>query len=156
MNIKEAVLSAVSLLRAGDAHARGMKSVAQGKWGEAAAARFLAEKGWAIRGRNARPVAGDARCELDLIAETPEGTLVFVEVKTHAERSAYASRLAGVDRRKKKNLLRACASWLMKNRWHGAFRFDVVEVYGVCEDGAPDAVDHLENVPLFPPKWRFW
>ncbi len=142
--------------RTDDAYARGMKSVKQGEWGEAAAAKSLEGKGWTIRGRGVRPVAGDARCELDLIAETPEGTLVFVEVKTHKKRSPYATRLAGIDRRKKQNLLRACASWLMKNHWHASFRFDVVEVYGSRENGSPDAVDHLENVPLFPPKWRFW
>ena len=125
-----------------------------GAWGEGAAADFLAAKGWRIVGRNVRPCPRDRRCEIDIVAEPREaGKVVFVEVKTHAGPAA-AGRLAGVDARKKHNLLRACANWVMRNRWHGDFRFDVVEVYGVQGDVA--AIDHIENVPLFPPKWRFW
>ncbi len=137
--------------------ARGEKSVAQGRWGELVAAEFLEARGWRIEGRNVRPVASDRRCEIDLIALSPDGgRIAFVEVKTHARRSEFAPRLAGVDRRKKRNLLRACSCWLMKRRWHGGFRFDVIEVYGVHDSGVAPEIDHVENVPLFPAKWRFY
>ena len=132
----------------------GRRNREEGAWGESTAADFLAAKGWRIVARNARPCARDRRCEIDIIAEPGEpGKVVFVEVKTHAGPTV-AGRLAGVDARKKQNLLRACASWVMRNRWHGDFRFDVVEVYGA--QGEVAAIDHIENVPLFPPKWRFW
>ena len=80
--------------------------------------------------------------------------VVFVEVKTHRWHSAFAGRLWAVGRRKKRNVLRACANWLIRRKWHGNFRFDVIEVYG--EEGGVPEIDHIENVPLFPPHWRFW
>ena len=129
----------------------------QGRWGEDTAAAFLEAKGWKIVGRNVRPCPQDQRCEIDLIAKSRDGaTVVFVEVKTHAQRTEWHNRLSGVDRRKKKNLLRACANWVTRNRWHGGFRFDVVEVWGSRESEAPPEIDHVENVPLFGPNWRFW
>lgn len=133
------------------------QSVARGRWGERQAERFLVSQGWVVTGRNVHPVARDQRCEIDLIVQSADGgSVVFVEVKTTARRSKYAPRLARVDRRKKGNLLRACANWVMSHRWHGGFRFDVVEVYGTPDSPVPPEIDHIENVPLFPPKWRFW
>ena len=131
-------------------------SVARGRWGEDVAIRYLAGLGWRIIGRNVRPCRKDRRCELDIVAFDPrERGVVFVEVKTHKAHSDFAGRLWGVDRRKKRNLLRASANWLMRKRWHGNFRFDVMEVYG-AEDGAAPCVDHIMNVRLFPENWRWW
>jgi len=137
-----------------EARARGLANREQGAWGEDAAAEYLSARGWRIVGRNVRPCVNDRRCEIDIIARTEEGGVVFVEVKTHARRSEMAGRLAGVDARKKHALLRACTNWVMRKRWHGNFRMDVVEVYG--KPGEAASIDHIENVPLFPPKWRFW
>ena len=53
-------------------------------------------------------------------------------------------------------LLRACSCWILQRHWHGNFRFDVVQVYGEPNGPHPPEIDHIENVPLFPPKWRFW
>ena len=129
----------------------------QGSWGEDVAAAFLESKGWKVVERNARPCRKDRRCELDIVVKSRDGSSVaFVEVKTHAHRNRLHGRLAGVDRRKKQNLLRACANWIARNRWHGDFRFDVVEVWGSKSDGLPPEIDHIENVPLFGANWRFW
>lgn len=136
--------------------ARGRLSVEQGNWGEEVAATYFMQKGWRVVARNVRPCSADRRCEIDLIVKTAEGGMVFVEVKTHAVRSPYATRLAAVDRRKKQVLLRACANWILHERWHGNYRFDVLEIYGTRASGALPEIDHIENVPLFPPKWRFW
>lgn len=131
-------------------------AVARGRWGEMVAASYLQMRGWRILERNARPCGQDRRCEIDLVLKSADGRrVVFVEVKTHRARSPRASCLWSVDRRKKNVLLRACTNWILKRKWHGNFRFDVVEVYGTPADGAPE-IDHIENVPLFPPKWRFW
>lgn len=128
----------------------------RGAWGEGVTADHLMTMGWKIVDRNVRPCKRDQRCEIDIIAFEPEErTVVFVEVKTHIAHSDMACRLWGVDKRKKKVLLRGCASWLMKNRWHGNYRFDVVEVYGE-EGGVPPEIDHIRNVPLFPSNWRWW
>ena len=139
-----------------DAVRKGWKSVEQGRWGEDVAARHLEGEGWRIVARNVRPCAADQRCEIDIIARSRKGdAVVFVEVKTHGRRTEWSNRLSGVDSRKKRNLLRACASWLMRNRWHGNYRFDVIEVWGGATDGQPPEIDHVENVPLFGPNWRF-
>ena len=112
-------------------------SVQRGCWGENAAAAYLIRMGWRIIGRNVRPCRKDRRRELDIVAYIPkEKQIVFVEVKTHSRHSSYAGRLWAINRRKKSNLLRACASWLAKRKWHGNFRFDVIEVYGKNEEGA--------------------
>ena len=129
----------------------------QGCWGEEMAAAHLRRLGWRIVERNAHPCRGDMRCELDIIAYVPaENRVVFVEVKTHRVRSPRATRLWCIDRRKKSILLRACSNWILREKWHGNFRFDVVQVYGTPEAPNPPEIDHIENVPLFPPKWRFW
>ena len=133
------------------------KSVRRGCWGENVAAEHLRRKGWRIVGRNVRPCRRDQRCELDIVAYIPsERQIVFVEVKTHLRHSPYASRLWAVDRRKRANLLRASANWLMTRKWHGNFRFDVIEVYGEEAGNMPPEIDHIANVKLFPPNWRFW
>lgn len=136
--------------------ARAEKSVAQGRWGEDVAARHLAALGWRIVERNVRPCQRDRRCELDIVAYDPaEERVVFVEVKTHRCHSQFAGRLWAVDARKKRNVLRACANWLLRRKWHGNCRFDVVEIYGTAGSAAVPEIDHITNVPLFPPNWRF-
>ena len=137
--------------------APGASTIAVGRWGENVAARHLESLGWRILERNARPCRSDQRCELDVVAFVPgEKRVVFVEVKTHRRRSAWAGRLWAVDQRKKHNILRASANWLMRRRWHGNFRFDVIEIYGGMDGVSPPEIDHVTNVPLFPPNWRFW
>ena len=99
----------------------------------------------------------ETECEIDLIMRSRDrAMIVFVEVKTHIRKSTRASRLWCLDRRKKNILLRACTNWILKNKWHGNFRFDVVEVYGTPEQPEPPEILHVENVRLFPAKWRFW
>ena len=134
----------------------GNLAVTRGRWGEEMAAAHLRARGWRILERNVRPCGQDRRCEIDLVLRSADRrSVVFVEVKTHRARSPRAGRLWCINRRKKNVLLRACTSWILKRKWHGNFRFDVVEVYGTPAGGAPE-IDHVENVPLFPPKWRFW
>lgn len=133
------------------------EAAATGHWGEAVAAAFLARQGWRVVGRNVRPCRRDRRCEIDLIVHSPRTrTVAFVEVKTHAQRLERDDPLRGIDKRKKRALLRACANWILTEKWHGNFRFDVVQVYGRRKGTMPPEVEHYENVPLFPAKWRFW
>ena len=132
-------------------------SIRQGMWGEEVATRHILRLGWRILERNAHPCQSDRRCELDIIALEPcNNRVVFVEVKTHRRRSDFASRLWAIDGRKKRNLLRAGASWLMRRRWHGHWRFDVIQIYGDSASAKPPEIDHVTNVKLFPSNWRFW
>ncbi|MGN0833459.1 MAG: YraN family protein [Kiritimatiellia bacterium] len=142
-------------MRRQSARGAGNVGVARGAWGETVATEYLRRRGFVIIDRNARPVGDDARLELDIVAwERKSDTMVFVEVKQHAALSPYASRLQAICRRKKANQLRACDAWRRSNRWRGAFRFDVIEIYGVPGGGAP-VVDHIENVRLFAKSDRF-
>jgi putative endonuclease len=131
-------------------------SVERGSWGEDLAARHLSSLGWRILERNARPFSHDRRCELDIVAFiASENKVVFVEVKTHKRRNGKAPRMWGIDKNKKRNLLRAGTGWIMRHRWHGNWRFDVLEIYG--ETGSPEVeIDHIADVRIFPPRWRFW
>ena len=129
--------------------------VAHGAWGEDVAAEYLRRGGFEIVERNTRPVERDSRLEIDLVAwDRKADTMVFVEVKQHATLSPYARRLRGVDRRKRENLRRACTAWRRTNKWHGAYRFDVIEIYGTPEGGRP-VIDHIEHVELFARRGRF-
>ena len=72
----------------------GHENARTGSWGEDVAACFLQNCGWKIVGRRVRPCMRDRRCEIDMIARSPDRqTVVFVEVKTHV-----AARLALVGR----------------------------------------------------------
>ncbi|HBO99458.1 MAG TPA: hypothetical protein DD637_06455 [Verrucomicrobia bacterium] len=130
--------------------------VRHGVWGERAAACALRHKGYAILARNIRPVERDKRLEIDIVAYEPRcRTVVFVEVKQHARPKEGQSRLRSVDARKCRLLRRACRAWLRLNRWQGAYRFDVMEVYGRPDSGVPPRIDHIERVRLFASRETF-
>ena len=126
-----------------------------GAWGEEVAAYYLRSRGFEIIDRNSHPCERDGRLEIDIVAwDRASDTMVFIEVKQHKSLSPYARRLRSVDNRKKRNLRRAFNAWRRVNRWTGAYRFDVVEVYGEPDGGRP-LVDHIANVELFPKRGRF-
>ena len=129
--------------------------VLHGAWGEAVAVDHLRRHGYEIVDRNTRPVERDERLEIDIVAwDRRKDAMVFVEVKQHAKPSPYARRLQSVNKRKRMNLRRACNAWRRTNKWRGAFRFDVIEIYGVPGGGEP-VIDHISDVELFAKPGRF-
>ena len=133
----------------------GNLGVQHGCWGEDVAAEYLRRGGFEIIERNSRPVCRDRRLEIDIVAwDRKTDTMVFVEVKQHASFSPYARRLRSVDRKKKENVRRACTAWRVLNKWRGAYRFDVIEIYGTPGEGRP-VIDHIDNVELFARRGRF-
>lgn len=129
--------------------------VRRGAWGESVAVAHLRRAGFEILDRNACPVKRDRRLEIDIVAwDQKKDVMVFVEVKQHAKSSCYARRLQSIDRRKRLNLRRACREWRRINKWDGAYRFDVIEIYGTPEGGCP-IIDHIEDVELFSQRGRF-
>ena len=129
--------------------------VLHGAWGEAVATDYLRRHGYEIVDRNSRPVERDERLEIDIVAwDRRKDAMVFVEVKQHATLSPYARRLQSVNKRKRMHLRRACNAWRRTNRWRGAFRFDVIEIYGVPGGGKP-VIDHIPDVELFAKPGRF-
>lgn len=124
--------------------------VVHGAWGEERAVEYLRAQGYVIVERNVRPCAWDARLEIDIIAYQKEiDTLVFVEVKQHKAHEERQRRLRSITRKKKDLLRRAFRAWLLKNRWHGNYRFDVIEVYGAPESRGQAEIDHVERVRIF-------
>ena len=110
-----------------------------GRWGEEAAADFLARAGYRILGRRVRP---DRRDEIDMVARKDE-SLVFVEVKTRRN-EAFGRPFAAVDRSKRRALNRAAVRYLRQLNFPRLYyRFDTVEVIGT--PGVPPQVRHIEN-----------
>ena len=136
--------------RRGDGTGAGpTESHRHGEAGENAAAHFLSrERGMAILARNWRRPA-DRRDELDIVCRSPEGVIVFVEVKTYPT----ARMLDGyetVDKRKKAVLKRAATAYLrsLGPRWRDlSYRLDVIVVER-SEDGKLTP-HQFENIPLF-------
>ncbi|MEW6338010.1 MAG: YraN family protein [Acidobacteriota bacterium] len=104
--------------------------------GESLAAAWLRLKGYRIEARNWRCAAG----EIDLIAWDGD-TLVFVEVKARAGRTAGAPEEA-VDRRKQERLVRLAEIYLSRlGDQAPECRFDVIAVEG---SGALPRLRHLK------------
>jgi putative endonuclease len=122
-----------------------------GLWGEEQAERFVRRLGWKILGRRVRI----GRDELDLVARDGE-TLVFIEVKTRRSES-FGRPFDAVDRGKRRSLSRAAIRYLKKLPTRPSFfRFDVLEVIGTPEAGAP-RIRHIEKAFTLDPRYRvFW
>jgi putative endonuclease len=117
----------------------GVPSTRRGAAGEAAAERFLQERGWQTLGRNVVFRPG----ELDLVMRDPaDGTVVFVEVKTRGPRPLVEP-LAAVTPAKRRRLVHAAARWLAEHTPGDVpLRFDIV---CVCTKGA--SVVSIEHLP---------
>lgn len=114
------------------------RTLALGRWGEQVAADHLLADGMHLLDRNWRCVEG----ELDLVAREPDGTLVFVEVKTRAG-TGFGAPAEAVGRAKARRLRALACRWLADNRPAdcGDLRFDVVGI--VRRRGAAPEITHL-------------
>ncbi|HHU66667.1 YraN family protein [Corynebacterium sp.] len=111
-----------------------------GRLGESEAAQFYRRRGAEVLARNVAYPVG----ELDLVCREPDGTIVFVEVKTRSGRGFGGAE--AVTGRKLARIRRAATRWL-EGRGYVAVRFDVlvltttghgfdVEFYEGVEHGA--------------------
>jgi putative endonuclease len=122
--------------------------IGAGRRGEAAALEYLLEKGFTLRDRNYR----FGRGELDLVMESAQRELVFIEVKS--SRSDHAGDpLAWVNGRKQWQVQRIAQGYcLAKGIPDRAMRFDVVAVEWDSKD--PDKVK-IRHIPYaFMPEGR--
>jgi putative endonuclease len=103
-----------------------------GTTGEDLAARYLEDHGFAVVNRNFRCRSG----EIDIVARSPEGAFVFVEVK--ARRSAsHGEGFEAVTFGKRRRLIRAARLYVAsRGLSEAALRFDVVSV--LWRDGRPE------------------
>ena len=112
-----------------------------GDFGERTAAAHLEAKGYRIIDRKFRV----AEAEIDLVARDPDGTLVFVEVRTR--RGAYPGMAAlSITRAKARKLLLAAHSYVERHLdvADEAQRIDVVAIE-LERGGVVRSVDHYED-----------
>jgi putative endonuclease len=113
--------------------------VERGKRGEEAARLALVAKRYRILDANFRVRGG----ELDIVAESPEGVTVFIEVRS-LRRQASIDPSETIDRRKISRLLHAARIYLtVRGRLTKPFRFDFIGIRG---EGAGATVDHRISV----------
>lgn len=104
--------------------------------GEKLAAEYLREKGYKIIDNNFR----GRYFEIDLIARR-EDVIIFVEVKRRTSTS-FMKAISGVDRNKKRNIIRGAKLYLQRNNLYGRsnVRFDVISV-----EGSEEGVEHYQD-----------
>lgn len=109
-----------------------------GRWGEEAAARYLAERGYEILARNVRTKFG----ELDLVMQQGK-QLVFVEVKARSG-NQFGQPEEAVTPAKQRHLAEAAESYLQANpQLGGDWRVDVIAINRTS--GKDLEIVHFEN-----------
>lgn len=115
-----------------------VQKIELGKSGEALIAEYLTQKGYSIIDRNWRIKGG----EIDLIASSPDGAIVFVEVKTRSTQS-FGHPLEAINSEKQARLMRLALAWLLANKkWNNPYRIDCAAV--IMEN--PPRVDYRAGV----------
>jgi putative endonuclease len=109
-----------------------------GKLGETIAIGYLEEKGYDIVRQNFR----SGRGEIDLIAWSPEGCLVFAEVKTRSL-DGYGGPEEAVDRKKQDMIARTAGSFMEQIGHEGEIRFDIISV--LLARGELKSIRHAED-----------
>ncbi len=100
------------------------KSLQRGRMGEQIAEKYLERNGYRIKFKNWRCRWG----EIDLIAVSPDGTLVFVEVKSKYS-DLFGRPEEWVTPAKSRKLIRSAQEFLLENQVDDQpMRFDVIAV----------------------------
>jgi putative endonuclease len=118
-----------------------------GKIGENLANKYLINKGYLILARNHR----ERFDEIDIIARSPDGNLIFCEVKTLNNIGAEESLFMPEDNLnpvKLRKMTRACGAFLARRPKavyeDKGWQMDLVAV--VLKNGLPDSLRHYENI----------
>ncbi len=82
--------------------------------------------------------------EIDLIMRSPDGTLVFVEVRQRSSRS-HGGAAASISTVKQRRIIFAARHFLMRFASLPPCRFDVVLVQGVAGIGSPASIEWLQG-----------
>jgi len=109
---------------------------ALGRAGEKFAADFYRARGSQVIAANVHYRVG----EIDLVVREPDGTIVFVEVKTRASREYGVAE--SVTKRKLQRLRKAAAQWL-DGKPISEIRFDVL---GLVKSGTDFDVEYFQGV----------
>ncbi len=109
-----------------------------GTLGETIAVNYHEEKGYRIVRQNFRAGKG----EIDLIAWSPEGCLVFAEVKTRSL-DAFGGPEEAVDRKKQDMIARTAGSFMAQIGHEGEIRFDIISI--LLARGVLKSIRHAED-----------
>lgn len=112
-----------------------------GKIGEEIAVQYLIREGYTILVRN---FIYD-RAEMDIIASSPDGILVFVEVKTR-HTDFFGDPESFVSSSKIKQLLKAADGYLQKHGSDSDARFDII---GIIKNKKEERLKHLKDAFYF-------
>ena len=110
----------------------GQTTKARGDAGEDEALAYLQARGLRLLQRNYR-TPGRGGGEIDLIMQSADGTVVFVEVRKRS-RTDHGGAAASIGAGKRRRIVLAARHYLMRLREPPPCRFDVV----VIDDGAID------------------
>jgi len=111
-----------------------MNTHEKGRLGESEAVEYLLSKGYAIEQRNYRTKHG----EIDIVAKSPEGVFVFVEVKSAKNRSC-GNPLYRITPAKQKTLVRLAQRYMYERKlFSQPCRMDVISVF-------MGKIDHIPN-----------
>lgn len=114
-----------------------MKTQHIGQRGETLAREYLEKQGYEFITANWRCKAG----EIDLVMKTPEGVLVFVEVRMRRP-TQFGLGYETVAWQKQRKLIRAAKWYMQSTRWRGDARFDVVSI---IDHPGRQEIEHIPN-----------
>ena len=111
-----------------------MNTCEKGRLGEDAAVEYLLSKGYTVEQRNYRTKHG----EIDIVAKSPEGVFVFVEVKSAKSRGC-GNPLYRVTPAKQKTIIRLARRYMYERKLSSVpCRMDVISVF-------MGKIDHIRN-----------
>ena len=111
-----------------------MNTHEKGDWGEDLAVKYLLSNGYSVVCRKYRSRRG----EIDCVAKDPDGTLVFLEVKS-ARTSKYGNPLTWVTIPKQKTMAKVAMQYMKEHKLSQTpCRFDVIGIVG-------EKIDHIKN-----------
>jgi putative endonuclease len=102
-----------------------MTDYAHGHHVEKVAARYLQTQGCKVFALNWRR----PRAEIDIVAQSPTGTVLFVEVKYRAT-AAQGTGLEYITQAKQRQMQFAASLWVYEMRYHGEYTLSALEVSG--------------------------
>lgn len=116
-----------------------LASTERGRQAEDHAWAYLQAQGLRLLQRNYR-TPGRGGGEIDLICQTPDGTVVFVEVRSRTS-SAFGGAAASISAAKRRRIVFAARHWWQLHGGNRPSRFDVVTVQGPQVQWLPAAFD---------------
>ncbi len=105
---------------------------ATGDSGEERALEYLSARGMMLVARNFK-TPGRGGGEVDLIMRTPDGTLVFVEVR-HRKSSSHGGAAASISATKRRRIVFAAQHYISRLQRTPPCRFDVIALQGDGQD----------------------